>query len=129
MSLKGIITVSPEDIHNHSVKQTGVRREESTFPFNSSWSSSLPVSSTQLLVGKAAVLLYSQPTRCNGTEGRKFQEYIAVFALVALDLSLPSMAGQAQGPLICAVGTLGCRLGRLAAGQCDCLIGGPLKAM
>lgn len=31
-SLKGIITVSPEYVHNHSVKQTGVGREESTFP-------------------------------------------------------------------------------------------------
>lgn len=30
-SLKGIITVSPEYVHNHSVKQTGVGREESTF--------------------------------------------------------------------------------------------------
>lgn len=29
--LKGIVTVSPEDVHYHSVKQTGVRREESTF--------------------------------------------------------------------------------------------------
>lgn len=33
-SLKGIITVSPEDVHNHSVKQTGVGREECTFPFD-----------------------------------------------------------------------------------------------
>lgn len=48
---------------------------------------------------------------------------------VALDLSLPSMAGWPKGQLICAVGTLGCRLGRLAAGQYDCLIWCPLKAM
>lgn len=25
--------MSPEDVHNHSVKHSGVRREESTFPF------------------------------------------------------------------------------------------------
>lgn len=48
-SLKGIITVSPEYVHNHSVKQTGVGREESTFPsvFTSSWSSRLPGASTR----------------------------------------------------------------------------------
>lgn len=41
-------------------------------------------------------------------------------------ISLPSMAGWPQGPLICAVATLGCCL---AAWLCDCLIGCPLKAM
>lgn len=33
VSLKGIITVSPEEVHNHSVKQTGLVREKSTSGF------------------------------------------------------------------------------------------------
>lgn len=46
---------------------------------------------------------------------------------LALNLSPPRL-GRPRDPLICAVGTPGSRLGRRAAGQCDCLIWRPLKA-
>lgn len=60
---------------------------------------------------------------------KEVYEYSALFALWRPLISLLSMAGWARGPLICAVGTPGYRLDQLAAVECDCLIGCPLKAM
>lgn len=70
-SIKGIITVIPEDVHSHSVKQT-VGREESTLP-----SIILPyrapqsLSSTQPPSGKSNTHMI---TWYNGTEGKKFKK-------------------------------------------------------
>lgn len=96
----------------------------------SSWSSSLPVSSTRLLVVGAEQQCWVFTAHLIlWNWSKEVWEYSAVFALRRPLISLLSMAGWPRGPLICAVGTLGCCLDRLAAGQCDCLIGCPLKAM
>ena len=97
-SLKGIITVSPEDVHNHSVKQTGVGREKRAyFHLSSSWSSLLPVSSTRLTVGGSSVAVLA--ARLIEWNHRKIVlRYFAVFALkFALDLS-PLNGWVAPGP-------------------------------
>lgn len=127
--LKGIITVSPENVHNHSVKQTGAGREEGIFPFDFLLEFFAPIQFYKTASGEAALWLYLQFIWWNRTAGGKFYESSAVFALRRPSTFSPLNGWVALGPLICAVGSPGYRLGRLAAWQCDCLIGYPLKAM
>lgn len=98
------------------------------FHLTSSWSSSLPVSSTQVLVGKVGQhcgYTHRSSVIMELKEGSFRNTVLSLLSGGPWSLS-PQWLGGPRGPLICAVGTLGCRL---AARQCDCLIGCPLKAM
>lgn len=95
-SLKGIITVSPEEVHIITVSnRLDWGREKSIWLLEF-----LAPRQSHTTAGersRAAVRSCSLPVWYHGTEGRKLKEYSAVFALRRSLISLLSMAGWPPG--------------------------------